>query len=152
MARGEVDKGRMSGGTMEVLKRPPGAFPLFLRENRGKIAGDHAGATFGEIGKYVYEAWTGLTEKEREKWKAKAKKLKEEFAAAHPGYSRKKAVKADELRKLREAAAKRDEKRKKKEGLKGEKVKVKKEKKDKSEKPKKEKPGKGKKDGKKGKK
>tara|TARA_B100000513_G_C11892972_1_gene182932 strand:+ start:1171 stop:1404 length:234 start_codon:yes stop_codon:yes gene_type:complete len=53
----------------DKVKKAPGPYMIFCKEQRPKIVAANKGLTFGEVGKALGAAWGKLTDKEKAKYK-----------------------------------------------------------------------------------
>jgi len=71
-------------------KRGLSAFMFFSSDNRDKVKKEHAGCSFGEVGKYLGEAWSKADKKTKDKYEAKAVADKARYEKEKAAYEKKK--------------------------------------------------------------
>ena len=70
-------------------KRPLSAFMFFSNDNRDKVKQENEGCSFGEVGKYLGEAWAKASAADKKKYQDMADKDKARYEKEKAAYEKK---------------------------------------------------------------
>lgn len=71
-----ASEGGGAASSKPKIPRGPNAYAVFLKEIRPSVVEAEPGLTFGEVGRKVAELWRGMSDGEKDTFKAKAALLK----------------------------------------------------------------------------